>query len=251
MTSSSDAQRIPAQSSSRRTLLAGALGGLGAAIVSAVGRATPVRAADGDAMVVGGEYTSTSVTRITNTSNAASVIWGESGSGTGVWGTSSSYYGVVGGTYAADRAAVLGKAEPAGNGTGVLGCSGTIPAAKTKTGVYGYANQDAASRGVWGFSGQGAGIYGQANKGGFAVRANGRIKADKVSGVATIAAGSTSVTLSPGVNVVSNSFVLLTPKANIGSRGLWFSTNPAADTITIRMSSARSSDTKIAWLLMG
>ena len=92
---------------------------------------------------------------------------------------------------------------------------------------------------------------GQANRAGQALLTRGRVKHEKVSGVATIAAGSTSVTLSPNVNVTHGSFVLLTPKANIGSRGLWFTTNPSADSITIHLSSSRSSATKIAWLLLG
>jgi len=77
------------------------------------------------------------------------------------------------------------------------------------------------------------------------------VKFEKVSGVATIPAGSTGVTVSPNVNVTSGSFVLLTPKANIGSRGLWFTTNASADTFRIHMSSTRSANTKVAWLLLG
>ena len=129
-------------------------------------------------------------------------------------------------------------------------CSGP-PAAKPKTGVYGYANQDKDSRGVWGFSGSGVGVFGQANRAGQAFLGRGRVKFEKVSGVATIAAGSTSVTLSPNVNVTHGSFVLLTPKANLGGRDLWFTTNPSADSITIHISSTRPSNTKIAWLLLG
>ena len=72
-----------------------------------------------------------------------------------------------------------------------------------------------------------------------------------MSGVATIAAGNVSVAVSPGVNVTASSFVLLTPQANIGSRGLWYTTNPSAETITIHISSSRTSATKIAWLLTG
>jgi hypothetical protein len=51
--------------------------------------------------------------------------------------------------------------------------------------------------------------------------------------------------------LIDSSFVLLTPMANIGSRALWFTTSTSADSITIRLSSSRSSSTKIAWLLLG
>jgi hypothetical protein len=144
----------------------------------------------------------------------------------------------------------------------VQGISGYLglPAARPKTGVYGHASQDGESRGVIGESTAGQGVRGEATSGvglygtaasGFALRTSGRLKADKVSGVATIAAGTTSKTVSPGVNVTSGSFVLLTPKANLGGRDLWFTTNATANTITIRISKSRPSGTKVAWLLMG
>ena len=98
--------------------------------------------------------------------------------------------------------------------------------------------------------GNGPAVWATATNG-YAVRGSGRLRFEKVSGVATIPAGSTGVTVNPGVNVVGSSFVLLTPKANIGSRGLWFTTNSTANTFRIRMSSKRSSNTKVAWLLLG
>ena len=280
MTASTDTKPTATKSASRRALLAGALGGIGAVAAGAMAKVSPVRA-EGEAIVVGGEYTTaTSRTFLQNSANSNVVlearsssngvgvigssssnagvfgssashigVHGASGSNRGVYGSSSSGTGVEGGSYASDQAAVRGSAEA--GGTGLLGSSGPIVAAKPKTGVYGYANQDSSSKGVWGFSGRGAGLYGQANKAGYALRTNGRVRADKVSGVKTINAGVTSVTLNPGVKVTSSSFVLLTPRANIGSRGLWYTTNPTAGTITIHMSSSRSSNTKIGWLLLG
>jgi len=167
---------------------------------------------------------------------------------------------VYGASSAADQAAVL--ARSAGHSSGLLGVSGnTLPAAKPKTGVYGHADQDGGSRGVWGYSSKGQGVRGQATSGvglygrawgtGHALLTHGRIKAEQISGVATIPAGSTGVTIKPGVRVNAGSFVLLTPKANIGSRGLWFATNTGANTFRIRMSSTRSANTKVAWLLLG
>jgi hypothetical protein len=276
---------------SRRALLVGALGGIGAWAAAAVGRASPVRA-DGQTVLVGGEYaTATSLTRITNQTNNTPVFEGSStGSGEGVRGISDAGNGVRGfsetssgvrGTsqggagvsalsqsgsgvfatnYSAADATVVGLSQA--NGTGVAGKSAPGPQAveaKPKTGVYGEAVQDAQSRGVWGQSNGGQGVRGQATSGvgvygkattGFALQAAGRAKFS-TSGVATIATGNVSVLVNPGVNVTSGSFVLLTSKANIGSRALWFTTNASTNRFTIRMSSSRSSGTKVAWLLLG
>jgi len=254
------AEQKPTSTNSRRALLAGALGGIGAVAAGAVAKVSPVRA-EGENIQVGGEYlTATSRTYLHNSANGARVfqasstaggwgIFGTSDINVAIYGSSGSHMGIYGTSGGDSEAAVRGNSS--GDSTGVLGSSGAFPTAKPKTGVYGYANQDAGSKGVWGFSGRGAGVLGQANRNGFAIRAKGRIKADKVSGVATIPAGSSGVTVSPGVNVTAASFVLLTPKANIGSRGLWFTTNASADTFRIRMSSTRSANTKVAWLLLG
>jgi hypothetical protein len=203
-------------SKSRRALLAGALGGLGAWAASAVGRASPVRA-EGEAIVVGGEYpTATSRTRLANSANFDTVFMAAStAGGIGLYGSSNTYLGVFGGSNS--DAGVFGSSPI---GTGVRGTSST-----------------------------GIGLYGLSSTG-FALQTTGRIKLS-TSGVATINAGSTSKTVSPAVNVTNGSFVLLTPKANIGSRALWFTTDATNNRFTIRMSSARSSGTKVAWLLLG
>ena len=194
-----------AQTKSRRALLVGALGGLGAWAASAVGRASPVRA-DGETVVVGGLYfNAISETRIQNNTNNATALAGVNNQGgKGVQGFSST-------------------------GAGVSGGGGL--------------------RGVEGFSSSGVGLYGSASQG-LALQTQGRVRFS-TSGVATIPAGSTGKTVNPGVNVTNGSFVLLTPKVDVGSRALWFTTNPSGDTFRIRMSSARSSGTKVAWLLLG
>jgi hypothetical protein len=213
---------------SRRALLAGVLGGLGAWASSAIGRASPVQANNGDPVQVGGTHSGTSPTSISSTGSPALL-------------TSSSY--TPGGTgvrsyTSADMGIGL---QGISHGTGGIGVDGSATASS------------GANYGVMGHSASpsGAGLLGRATGGGFALRTDGRVRADKVSGVATIIAGTTSTTITPGVNVTSGSFVLLTPKANIGSRALWFTTNATDNTFTIRMSSARSSGTKVAWLLLG
>ena len=79
----------------------------------------------------------------------------------------------------------------------------------------------------------------------------GRLRSAEVSGVATIAAGATSAAVTSGVGVEASSFVLLTPKANLGFRSLWFTTDASNDRSTIRISSSRPTATRVAWLLVG
>jgi hypothetical protein len=320
MTASHDDQAASTKSSSRRALLVGALGGIGAVAAGAMNKVSPVRA-QGEAMVVGGTYNdATTATILGNQSNVATVflgqstaggvgvygysntnfgVRGESVSGAGVRGVSTSSIGVYGdsttsvgvhggsvsaagvqgvsnssiGVYgyssnnvgvrgynnAADQPAVV--AWSGAGSTGLIGTSGgTVPPAKPNTGVYGYASQDNTSRGVIGESPAGQGVRGETDTGvalhgsannGYALRTSGRLKADKVSGVKTINAGLTSVTLNPGVKIRSSSFVLLTPRVKLGGRDLWYTTNSSAGTITIHLSATRTSATKIAWLLLG
>jgi hypothetical protein len=152
-------------------------------------------------------------------------VYGTSASGAGVEGHSTSGMGVFGESDSATKPATVGQSS--GSSTGLLGHSGPgdLPAAPAKTAVYGHAVQDASSRGVWGRSNSGRGVYGQATTGsglygtattGFALRTSGRVRAEKVSGVASIPAGATSVTVSPGVDITSGSFVLLSPKPTWG-----------------------------------
>ncbi|HEX6209889.1 MAG TPA: hypothetical protein VF136_03870 [Methylomirabilota bacterium] len=146
----------------------------------------------------------------------------------GVFGESSSYVGVKGKANDVSAVAVYGEST---DGGAVLGytVTGTAVTALSTSGTAIVASAPAA----------------------VAVASSGRLQFGKVSGVASIPAGSKSVTVTPGVNVTSGSFVLLTPKANIGSRALWFTTSASADTFTIRLSSPRSKNTKVAWLLLG
>lgn len=71
---------------SRRALLAGSIGALAAFVGRAIGRPLPARA-EGEPIVVGGEYTdANSVAWIMNGTNNAAVLRGESVSGTGIYG---------------------------------------------------------------------------------------------------------------------------------------------------------------------
>jgi len=108
---------------------------------------------------------STSVYGVHGNSTSGYGVFGDSTSGTGVVGASASNVGVYGITSSAG-AATIGRSD--GNGTGLLGASasgGPAPAAKAKTGVYGYAAQDKFSRGVTGESPAGIGVYGISSSG--------------------------------------------------------------------------------------
>jgi hypothetical protein len=272
-------------------MLIGALGGLGAWAASAVGRASPARAEGETIVVGGEYTTATSVTKLTNQTTGANVIEavstsagagvkGTSATSIGVWGASTEWTGVTGESVEAagvagvstDGVGVRGFSANAQGviGIGSIGVEGTSDSqfgwgvggsnsVSGGIGVWGQAN-GAGSRGVWGNSNAGQAVRGQATSGtgvfgsatsGYAIQGSGRVRFGKVSGVATIQAGSTSRTVNPGVNVTTGSFVLLTPMANIGSRALWFTKNVTTNRITIRMSSSRSSATKVAWLLLG
>ena len=93
-------------------------------------------------------------------------VEGDSDSGTGVFGDSGSHIGVSGVSGASNKPAVLGFSQGASTGVqGFSGAPGPLPATPPKTGVYGYAAQDASARGVTGQSTAGYGISGVASTG--------------------------------------------------------------------------------------
>src|SRR5262245_11847075 len=74
------------KSSSRRALLAGALGGLGAVVASAISRASPVAAATGDNMIVGYANIETSFTEIQNSVSGDTGLYvSATGNGKALW----------------------------------------------------------------------------------------------------------------------------------------------------------------------
>lgn len=268
---------------SRRALLAGLGGALAAVAAQAASRPLPALA-EGEVMHVGGNYlTATTATQLKNSANNRDVfianstnfgtgVWGKSFRGKGVLGQSTHNAGVVGKTASATLglhgppAGVEGYAnvtEPGHFGTAVRG-------ENLKTGAYGGLGD--GGMGVSGYSGSdsGIGVYGMGNPAvygesnpktgtalyaegyqGYGLEVQGRAKFPKVSGVAIIAANAASITVNPGVPVGGNAFVLVTPQANIGQRTLWCTTSPAADTFTIHISTPRTSQTRIGYLMLG
>jgi hypothetical protein len=214
---------------------------------------------------------SSSNTGVLGSSVPGTGVQGISSSGSGVIGSSSSSYGLFGSS--SGNTAVYGDSNsgvsPAiigynrANAAGLLGYSTlgavTLPSTKAKTGVYGEATQDSASRGVWGKSASGQAVRGEVTSGsalfgqattGLALEAFGRVQLS-TSGIATITSGTTSKVVTPGVDVSATSIVLLTPGADIGTRRLWYTKDISADTITVHLSSSRTSATKVSWVLLG
>jgi hypothetical protein len=183
---------------------------------------------------------------------AMAAVVGQGNDGTGIHG----HAGDVLLPAAPASTGVLGSATGAGTGvrgqtatgSGIVGVSNgeePSPAAPAATGVFGYAGQDANSRGVTGESvaGRGVnglattgrGVHGQATSGlgvrgyatsgvgvsgeattGYALRTSGRVRLDKSAGNATVAAETSSVLVTPGVDLTGTSTVLATLNGNAG-----------------------------------
>lgn len=208
--------------SSRRGLLAAGLAAAAAAAAASVARFTPASAADGDAVTVGSSNQGSATTAFTVDSTKA--LEGISDSGQGINGESTSSAGVA------------GLSE---SGNGVHGTS-------------------TSGRGVYGQSTSGPGVEGSGAIGvkaestsGYAIETTaGRLRLADVSGVATIPAGDTTVTVTPGVPIDGKTVVLLTPEANLGNKDLWYTKPGSGTEIVLHLSGTRSNDTKVSYLLV-
>jgi hypothetical protein len=104
--------------------------------------------------------------------------------------------------------------------------------------------------GVEGYATTGVAIKGTAsNAAGFGLDVSGRVKFSKVAGTATIANGTSTVTVTPGVDLVSTTAVLLTPRAPLSR--LWVTIDTSANTFTIRTNAPVTSGVKVSWLVIG
>jgi len=179
---------------SRRALLAAGLGGLGASILHVLGRPTPAAAANGDPLTLGSQANTadlpTTATFVGGPNNAFSFMSGvmegttltgiNTGAGNAVTAASASGVGLdatggAGGIVATSGNAIGisasgpllgGKMTNPSNGTALLAVSGgdaVTPAAKI--GIYGYANQDANARAIYGKSLLGTGVWGNSDSG--------------------------------------------------------------------------------------
>jgi len=266
-----------ANAQTRRNFVIAGAGALAAGLAGLLGRPLRVQAADPNDVVLGGINTTAAPTLIRSGTINISAVWAENtytgtgaspGDGVGLRGTT----GGVGGSDDRPAAGVWGEERNSVNdsrGAGVLGTTAQVSSGsqgvlgvatnangiavgvrgRTRgmygNGVEGFA---VAGSGVSGYSDSGTGLYGHANTG-LALRTDGRLRFQRISGVATIAAGAKTITVTPGVNVGTTDFVLLTPKVNLAGRSLWFTVDAATDTFVIRMNQTRTSDTPVAWLL--
>ena len=200
---------------------------------------------------------------------------GRSESGAGVQGYSDTDAGVNGfgvyGVWASGQAqGIHGEGPGVGtlgysidHSTGVIGASGDgsgMPGGRPKVGVLGHAAQDAGARGVLGVTTVGQGVRGEATSGtggafrsatGYALSTSGRVRFARVSGIATIVAGTAGKTVSPGVNLVAATFVLLTPRGNLRGRDLWYTVDTVTNQFRIRVSSPVGANVSIGWLVVG
>jgi hypothetical protein len=262
---------------SRRELLAGAAGGVLALVASAIGRPLPARAADGQAVLVGGEYTSTSVTKITNgtprdaslplEASSGDAIQGDSSSGIAIRGVSGSYVGVWG-----ESTSLIGVRGVSASGTGIAGSStsgaGVIGASSAAVGVSGQGRtvgvlgnsaagvavraETVSGFGVYGRADSGTGLYGSSSTG-YALRTSGRLRFDKATGFATVAAGTKSIVVTPGFDLARSAKVLATLQGNAG--GLTtihrVAINATAGTFTVYLTANARRAVNVAYLVLG
>jgi hypothetical protein len=191
------------------------------------------------------------------------------GSGVGVHGGASSGDGVQG------RATTgTGVRGTSGSNTGVIGYSGTAqntPTTLVDTGVYGYAVDTSSAKGVLGVSLSGRGVQGQATSGlgvrgyatsgvglsgeattGYALRTTGRVRLDKSAGKTTIAAGSSSVVVNPGIDLTSTTVVIATLNGNAGGSTTVkrVALDTAANTFTVYLTAASTAPVAVGWLVL-
>jgi len=201
-------------------------------------------------------------------------VSGSSPNGTGVYGSSGIGVGVSAYSNATNRAA--GQGWSAGASTGLLGYSGdTVPAAPANTGVFGDAEQDTTAKGVWGKSTVGRGVYGEATTGqgvrgyattgvavygatsglhnGYALRTVGRVRFDNSIGLASIAAATKSVTVSPGIDLTPTSAVVATLQGNPGGTTTVqrVAIDTTTDKFTIYLTANATALVKVAWHVFG
>jgi hypothetical protein len=190
-------------------------------------------------------------------------------SGTALLAESQTGYGSYASSGAPDRAAAVGTSTTM---TGLQGYSGTgpLPGVPPKTGVYGHAEQDVnatgvagrttAGRGVLGVATSGRAVYGAAANGtggyfsattGTALRAEGPVRF-KTSGLATIAIGTRSTTVTPGMDVTTSSKILVTLQGDAGGSTVIqrVAINATANTFTIYLTANSVRDVKVSWFVI-
>jgi hypothetical protein len=197
-------------------------------------------------------------------------------------------YGVYAQAHGTDGAGVW--AFSGNNSTGVIGFSypqgsfGNNPTNPKKTGVYGVALQDAEAMGVMGESAAGVGVKGKATTGsgvygttqsgfgvfgysasgtaarfqtsaaltGVALQTIGRVKFDKSVGRATIAAGTKSIVVTPGIDLTTTSAAVATLQGSAnGALVERVAIDTTANTLTIYLTKNTTVAVSVAWHVFG
>lgn len=196
---------------SRRTLLAGALGGVAGLVATALGRIQPAEAANGQAVTVGGTFSGTSPTSITNSAGDGIIARNTSTGASGLFAHATATTGATFGVFGrSDSTAGVGVGGANYQGTGTTrGVKGEA-ASPSGYGVDGIAS---AGTGVRGITSSGVGVRGEASSG-VAVRAF----ASSASGTALWATGRVAFSRSGRASIPKNqSYVDVTVVGGLAS----------------------------------
>jgi hypothetical protein len=264
----------PTSTRSRRAVLGAALGAGAAAVAAALGRPSSVRAADGDPVVQGAVNQPSSTTSLEMfEAGTALVVRGE---GAEAGGLAINAYGATDGIYALGSigtgitgVGIEGNGVVGiGNGAGVLGYYGyredQIPFGTAAVhGLVGTGGYDfPGSTAVRGEAKKGVGVRGQATTGtgvlgtatsGWALRTLGKVKLEKSAGLATIATGTKSVTVTPGIDLTPTTAVHSTMQGSAGGTTTVHrvSVNSTTNQFTIYLTANSIYNVNVAWLILG
>ena len=268
---------------SRRAILAGTLGAVGAALANAFGPVTSAQASSGDNIHLGRVPSGTLDGSGENEAGGSTTIYSASGYGframtngtRAIDGTAlptgGTTYGVSGSSKAQFGSGVLGEATHASgttygvqgtasstSGTGLRGSA--LAASGSTFGVSGEVKSDAGvgvdgkgtgGYGVRGFATTGRALYGSTSglKSGVALEMLGKVKLRKAVGTAVVLAGTKSVVVNMGIDVSTTTVVVATLQGDAGGtttvQRVAFDT--AADTFTIYLTANAASNVAVGF----
>ncbi len=244
---------------SRRALLAAAFGGVAAVATQAIGSPAMTRAGSG-AVNLGAVNVSGDTTTLRNPTDQSVVLRARSeGAGIGVQGISDSRAGVLGRSragpgVAGESASGAGVEGRTGSGIGVRGASadgyGVVGNSQTNVAVYGSTD---TGYGVFGQSRWGTALYGLGEMDSFALQTDGKVTFLRSAGIATIPAGSRSVTVDPDLAVNADSKILATitegdPGGTTTVQRI--SRDTVAGTFAIRLTADAAAAVMVAWFII-
>ena len=222
---------------SRRGLLGAGFGVAAIGALMSTGRAA---AANGETVLSGGYYSTTSAT-----------VFGSTGTALSATTSATNAYAFFGVSSNASGGTAIGG-EAAGVGTGVLGDSESGTGVRgqthgTGTGVYGVS---AGGVGVAGSTTGGTGVQAVAGANGVALDVYGRVRLDR-AGVSRVRSGRSTVTVAVPGGVTGATFALATlgqrrPGVHVEAAVL----DPSADTLRITLNKAVTADTKVSWIVL-